>query len=100
MAIEDPENPQPRTVDLIFNIIFTIEMCIRLLALGWMGIWKDLWTRVDSFIVVLSWVVTLIDFLPAKNFVGSEINSIRAIRILKVLKTFKSAHRRGSLPEQ
>lgn len=89
MAIEDPENPQPRTVDLIFNIIFTIEMCIRLLALGWMGIWKDLWTRVDSFIVVLSWVVTLIDFLPAKNFVGSEINSIRAIRILKVLKTFK-----------
>ena len=71
------------------NIIFTIEMCIRLLALGWMGIWKDLWTRVDSFIVVLSWVVTLIDFLPAKNFVGSEINSIRAIRILKVLKTFK-----------
>ena len=89
MAIEDPENPQPRSVDLIFNIIFTIEICIRLLALGWMGIWKDLWTRADSFIVVFSWVVTLIEFLPAKNFVGSEINSIRAIRIIKVLKTFK-----------
>ena len=88
IAAEDPAHPEPLMVDVSFNIVFTVEMLVRLLALGRAGIWRDLWCRVDSIIVVLSWIVIVMEVYAA-DIVGSEISSIRAIRIVKILKTFK-----------
>ena len=88
LAVEDPENTQHMMVDVAFNIIFTAEMLVRLLALGRAGIWRDLWCRMDSIIVFLSWVVIILE-VYAGSVVGSAISGIRAIRIVKILKTFK-----------
>ena len=45
--------------NLIFVVIFTIEMVLKLVGLGVSGYWSDSWNRFDGVVVVASWVAII-----------------------------------------
>lgn len=93
MAIDSPyEYPDGSTTsdifdvfDLLINIIFTVEMLIRIVAKSfWFGpnaYLQDGWYRFDFMIVIFSWLA-LMDGMP--NF-----KPFRAFRGLRALKSIK-----------
>ena len=83
--------------DLVLTIIFTGEMIIRIVALGF---WdrkgtdptprylNNAWNKMDFFVVVSSWLNIVVEATGLQ--LGIDMNSLRALRILRVLKAFKS----------
>ena len=76
---------------MVFNIIYTIETIIKLIAFG-PEFFKDGWNSFDFVIVVAAWVGTI-----ANNIDGLElghtttiIKSFRICRIFKLIKKYKS----------
>ena len=76
---------------MVFNIIYTIETTIKLIAFG-SEFFKDGWNSFDFVIVVAAWVGTI-----ANNIEGLElgqsttiIKSFRICRIFKIIKKQKS----------
>ena len=45
--------------NIVFLCIFTIEMFLKLGALGTTGYYSDPWCRFDGIVVVASWVATI-----------------------------------------
>lgn len=78
-------------INLVFNIIYTIEAFIKLIAFG-NDFFKDGWNSFDFVIVVAAWVGFI-----AKNIDGLDlgqsttiIKSFRICRIFKIIKKYKS----------
>lgn len=73
--------------ELFFNILFTIEFFIKVIALSGFGeiggYYRDSWNRVDFVVLVVSWIPLLIS--GSKNF-----SFIRILRSFKVMKTFNN----------
>jgi len=94
LALADPLLPPNATLDFlekIFNTLFTIEMLIKMIALGVrsgeMSYFQDNWNTMDFFVVCLGWgpeLMSLFVSVPVGNF-----TAIRTIRVLKVLKTIQ-----------
>lgn len=80
-------------VNLVFTVIFMLEMVLKLLALGPKGYWFNGWNRFDAFVVTASIVDLLLDSL------GSELGSFlrvgpqlaRVLRVLRVSRLFRLA---------
>eukprot|EP00164_Ancoracysta_twista_P003663 GFYU01004905.1.p1 GENE.GFYU01004905.1~~GFYU01004905.1.p1 ORF type:complete len:464 (+),score=104.38 GFYU01004905.1:113-1504(+) len=68
-------------VDWIITGIFTLEVVLKILALGYkpLQFFKDPWNVFDFFVVVLS-------YLP----IGSYVLMLRMVRILRVLKLLRA----------
>jgi hypothetical protein len=82
---------QLEKINLVFNIIYTIETIIKLIAFG-SDFFKDGWNSFDFVIVLAAWVGT-----AANNIEGLElgdlttiIKSFRIMRIFKIIKKYKS----------
>ena len=76
-------------LNYIFTAIYTIEMVIKIVAMG-KGYFQDGWCIFDFLIVVSAWVGILL--LQVFNIdVGSISTIIRSFRIARVLKLVKSA---------
>ena len=83
--------------DLVLTIVFTSEMVIRIVALGF---WdrkgtdpiprylNNAWNKMDFFVVVSSWLNIIVEATGLQ--LGIDMNSLRALRIMRVLKAFKS----------
>jgi hypothetical protein len=78
-------------INLVFNIIYTIETFIKLVAFG-CDFFKDGWNSFDFVIVIAAWVGFV-----AKNIDGLDlgqsttiIKSFRICRIFKIIKKYKS----------
>lgn len=78
-------------INLVFNIIYTIEAMIKLIAFGG-DFFKDGWNTFDFVIVIAAWVGFI-----AKNIDGLDlgqsttiIKSFRICRIFKIIKKYKS----------
>lgn len=75
--------------DWVFLIAFTVEMLLKLLALGVCcpkdAYCRDPWNLIDGFLVIGGWLT----YLP---FVGedSNLSSIRVVRVLRPLRTINS----------
>lgn len=98
LAVEDPLSDTPHPVleqlELVFNILFTIEMTIKMIGLGLWGsksaYWSDGWNRMDSFVVFMGWLPTILSlFMGDGGSEGANFTAIRVVRILKVLKTIQ-----------
>ncbi|XP_040575808.1 voltage-dependent calcium channel type A subunit alpha-1 isoform X2 [Lepeophtheirus salmonis] len=78
---------QMEDLEPIFMIIFTIEMCTKILALGFIlhknSYMRNLWNIMD-FIVVVSGFLPLI--LPAGLEGSINLNTLRTFRVLRPLK--------------
>ena len=92
----DPISPRNRTLaalELIFNILFSVESFIKIVAMGSSMYFADGWNRLDFFVVVIGWLPSILDsILQGSNANGMDINlsAIRAIRALKILRTANS----------
>lgn len=73
-------------VGKVFNIIFLVEMILKMLAMG--VIWhknsylRDSWNRLDCFIVIIS----VMEFFPSLETI-SFLKVLRTLRILRPLRS-------------
>ena len=75
------------TAEFAFNILFSVEFVIKLIALSGFGkiggYFRDPWNRLDFAVLVVSWIPML--FSGSLNF-----SFIRIMRSFKVMKTFNN----------
>ena len=76
-------------LNLIFTVIYTVEMIIKLTAFG-KKYFKDGWCVFDFAIVLSAWIGIILFRVFAID-VGSVTTVIRSFRIARVLKLIKSA---------
>ena len=73
-------------IDYIFLSLYTIEMILKIVAMGFFmrpfSYLRDPWNVLDFTVIFLGWISNL--------FSGSNISSFRVIRILRPLKTINS----------
>lgn len=73
-------------IDLIFLIIYTIEMLLKIIAMGFFmrahSYLRDSWNVLDFLVVIFGWLSLILQ--------ASDISSIRVIRILRPLRTINS----------
>ncbi|MDA8639371.1 ion transporter [bacterium] len=83
--------------DIVLTIIFTVEMFIRIIALGFWDLkgndpipryMNDDWNKMDFFVVISSWLNIIVEATGIE--LGVSMSSLRALRIMRVLKAFKS----------
>lgn len=67
----------------VFVSIFTIEMVIKILGMGFEAYWQDRFNRFDAFVVVMSYVEIL----------ASSSGSFTALRAFRLMRIFKVARR-------
>ena len=80
-------------IDLVLTGIFTVEMCIRIIAMGlYNPLWPDegqyaylcdAWNKLDFVVVISSWVNILVELTGMD--IGIEVSTLRALRIMRVL---------------
>ena len=88
LAMEDPlaEEPDPALaqLDLVFQILYTIEMVLKISGLGFVmnqgSYLRDSWNVLD-FIIVNS------GFLEYLNMGGADLSVLRSFRVLRPLRT-------------
>lgn len=78
------DEPESQVIELIFTLVFSFEMAIKVGAMGFWGhhhaYLADGWNRLDGFIVALSWPPLLFPSL-------GNVNVIRGVRALRPLRT-------------
>ena len=89
LTISDPnaeETPEQAIAELVFLIIFTMEMTLKTIALGFVlepnTYLRDPWNVLDFVVVIVGWLGTF-------NAAGN-ISAIRTVRILRPLRTINS----------
>ena len=77
------------TFDFIFTVVFTVEMCVRIVAVGFYqedtAYLRGGWNRLDFAIVVVSWV----DYLAS----ALDIKFLRTLRLLRALRALRMFNR-------
>eukprot|EP01050_Picozoa_sp_SAG11_P007632 SAG11_NODE_643_length_7983_cov_2.198884_2_plen_1259_part_00 len=76
--------------NLVFLVIFTLEMILRVLAMGPREYFSDSWLCLDFFIVATSWLTVFF-----KSYSGFQ--AVRALRVLRLLMLLKNAQTLRSL---
>jgi hypothetical protein len=91
-----PWNEMLDQVGKVFNIIFLIEMLLKMIAMG--VVWhknsylRDSWNRIDCFIVIIS----VMEFFPQTENV-SFLKILRTLRILRPLRSINKFPRMKTL---
>jgi len=90
---DEPDGLAPRleNVNIVFNIIYTIELFIKLTAFG-ATYFSDGWNNFDLVIVVAAWLGLIANSIPGLD-IGSlttVIRSFRISRIFKIIKKYKN----------
>ena len=104
LAVGSPSNTFDESVltglmiaDTICAVVFTAEMFIRIIALGFWDrkgtdpvprYMNDDWNKLDFFVVLSSWVNIVVEVTGIE--LGVSLSSLRALRIMRMLKAFKS----------
>jgi hypothetical protein len=72
-------------MNVIFNIIFNIEMILKLLALEHQYFWKGS-NCFDMFIVLSADVGIVLDLLEMSKSFSTAVTILRAFRIMRVMR--------------
>lgn len=88
LAMEDPlaeaPNPALAKLDVVFQILYTIEMVLKISGLGFImnqgSYLRDSWNLLD-FVIVNS------GFLEYLNMGGADLSALRSFRVLRPLRT-------------
>jgi hypothetical protein len=79
--------------EFLFAAIYSIEMCIRIYAMGFYGkadentYLRNPWNALDFLIVLSSWLNTVVLLTGAE--LGIKLSTLRVFRALRVMKMFK-----------
>jgi len=71
--------------NLVFTIVFLVEMAAKFLGLGIIGYWKDSFNVLDGVVNIMSVVE-----LAAS---GANVSALRTLRLLRVLRSLKVLNR-------
>jgi hypothetical protein len=95
LALSDPLVPSNQTpvyqetADLIFQILYTIEMVLKILAKGFIfnkgSYMRDAWNLLDITIVTTGYI----GYLPSSGG-GTNLASLRSFRVIRPLRTISS----------
>ena len=90
---DEPDSLAPRleTINIVFNIIYTIEFIIKLTAFG-ATYFSDGWNNFDLVIVAAAWLGLIANSIEGLD-IGSlttVIRSFRISRIFKIIKKYKN----------
>lgn len=77
-------------LNLVFSLIFFLEMIIKLIGLGIRGYFKDAFNSFDCFIVVISCVDIAMTYSTISSSKSGAITALRAFRLLRVFKLAKT----------
>jgi hypothetical protein len=81
------------TIDFIFLLIYTMEMILKIIAMGFFmrahSYLRDSWNILDFTVVILGWLAGLIK--------SGDISAIKVIRILRPLRTINQIPNMSSL---
>ena len=99
-GVSRPGQTQWQTnLELTFNIIFTVEMFMKIVALGFVvgrfTYLRDHWNVLDFIIVTTSWLPILLSLLDIE--IGGNMQAIRAFRLLRPLRAI---NRMIPIPEE
>lgn len=73
-------------LNVIFTIIFTMEVIFKMIGLGFKEFWKERFNQFDLLIVIIS----LVEFFNSNEEDGPGIfSSLRAFRLFKLFKLFR-----------
>ena len=76
-------------IDIFFTIAFTVEMCVRVVAIGFFkdqdSYLRGWWNRLDFAIVIVSWL----DYLAA----ALDIKFLKTLRLLRALRALRMFNR-------
>ena len=82
-----------------FNAVFTLEFIIKLTAYGVFcgpnAYFKDSWNRLDGFIVLVSWVDYMINWLGMDG--GSALKVLKIFRMLRALRPLRAINKMPAL---
>lgn len=70
--------------NVCFIVLFTIEMLIKLYAVGFLAYFVSMFNRFDSFVVVCSIAEAILTHLNVMNPLGVSV--LRCARLLRVFK--------------
>ena len=65
-----------QTINLVFLIIFTVEMALKIFGLGPEEYWSSHWNKFDAIIVAMSWTTQLVES-------SSALASFRSLRVIR-----------------
>jgi hypothetical protein len=74
-------------VNLVFTVIFSSEMVIKLAGYGY-RYFRDSWNTFDMLIVILS-IIGIILTETTTSKLGSQTTIVRSFRIIKIFYIFK-----------
>ena len=83
--LDPPDTPKALLIEqlaFIFNIIFTIEMTLKITAFGLLSYLSEGWNLLDVTVVTTAWAPLI--FPNVGNY-----SAIRAVRVLRALRTVK-----------
>jgi len=82
----DPEEKEILAVcNFCFNVVFSLEVLVKLIGLGLKTYVKNIENIFDFFVVSMSWVE-----MSLGSEGGSSLGALRAVRLFRVFKLFKS----------
>jgi hypothetical protein len=85
--IDPKEAEKLELYNLIFLMIFTSEMCIKIAGLGFKIYIKDSFNLFDAFIVVIS--IIEVSFTSGDNSSYSVFRIFRLFRVFKIAKSWQ-----------
>ena len=85
-----------------FQFAFTLESCLKILALGFWcegktAYLRDSWNMLDFIIVLLGWFAIMQDFKVFGESESANFTAFRTIRVLRPLRALKSVPGLGRL---
>ena len=84
---QSPEDESFRDdTDLIFVFVFTIEIVLKLVALGFKGFRIDSFNIFDAFIVLLSYLEMGLHIASVESPLLESLRALRALRMLKLAR--------------
>ncbi|CAE7213709.1 Scn11a [Symbiodinium sp. CCMP2592] len=73
------------TLELVFGIVFTIEVCLRLFAEG-LGFWREAWNWLDAVVISVWLVENLVEDLPVNSQILRLARIFRLLRLLNLVR--------------
>jgi hypothetical protein len=77
-------------LDIVYNVAFTIELCVNLYAHWFWTFWKSGWNTFDTVVVTIG-VINLLKLPLPKAF--SLLRMMRAFRVFRLFKRVKSLNK-------
>eukprot|EP01050_Picozoa_sp_SAG11_P000598 SAG11_NODE_20_length_25330_cov_18.348143_16_plen_666_part_00 len=76
-----------RVIGIIFNVIFTIEMLMRIIAFTFQGYWNVWWNRFDFIIINTMWIGVIVSlFRDGQDVLSATLTACRSLRAFRFFK--------------